>query len=69
MQNKFLYGSFSELCLEAEKNERDLEGLVNDIFTRLSFGDPPSMEQNEDEISIFDEPEPYERFFPDLYIC
>ena len=69
IQNKFLYGSFSELCLEAEKNERDLEGLVNDIFTRLSFGDPPSMEQNEDEISIFDEPEPYERFFPDLYIC
>ena len=68
-RNKFLYGSFSELCLEAEKKERDIDELVNDIFTRLSFGDPPSQEEDEEEISIMDQPEPYERFFPELYIC
>ena len=69
LKNKFLYGSFSELCLEVEKKERDIEGLVNDIFTRLSFGDPPSSEESDEDISIIDEPEPYERFFPELYIC
>ena len=69
LQNKFLYASFTNLCLEAENDQHDLEGLVNNIFSRLSFGEIESSVQSQEEISLMDEPEPYERFFPELYIC
>jgi hypothetical protein len=69
LRNKFLFTSFTDLCLEAENNKHDLEGLVTNIFTKLSFGEVSSASDSDEELSIMDEPEPYERFFPELYIC
>ena len=70
LRKKYLTASFTDLCIEAVENDKhDIEGLVQDIFTRLSFGDIPSEGHDNEEISIMNEPEPYERFFPELYIC
>ena len=68
-RNKFLYASFTDLCKETENNETDLENFVHGLFARLSFGQPDIDTTESKESSVMEDPEPYQRYFPELYTC
>ena len=68
-RNKFLYASFTELCKETENNETDLENFVHGLFARLSFGQTDLYTIESNDSSVMEDPEPYQRYFSELYTC
>ena len=81
MQAKFMYGVFDDLCSINETKGPDLQDYLQDVFSRLSFGEKmygvgncALLEQtvdsanSDDQYRIMEDSEPYGKLFPQLYL-
>ena len=80
MQNKFMYAVFDDLCSINETKGPDLQDYLQDVFSRLSFGEKmygvgsSAIEEqaidsaDSDQYRIMEDSEPYGKLFPQLYL-
>ena len=69
LQEKFLTASLEELTALTSRKGPDMQEFLADFFNRVSFGEAPdSTEEASESSSIMDSKEPYEKFFPELFM-
>ena len=81
MQSKFMHGLFDDLCSMNETKGPDIQDYLQDVFSRLSFGEKMygvgngvMLEQTDDsaisekEYRLMEDNEPYGKLFPQLYL-
>ena len=81
MQNKFMYAVFDDLCSINETKGPDLQDYLQDVFSRLSFGEKMYGVGNcevlgqavdsavsDEQYRIMEDSEPYGKLFPQLYL-
>ena len=81
MQEKFMHAMFDDLCSINETKGPDLQDYLQDVFSRLSFGEKMYGSANlalvdqaadsntgDDNYKIMEDSEPYGKLFPQLYL-
>ena len=81
MQEKFMHAMFDELCSINETKGPDLQDYLQDVFSRLSFGEKMYGSANlalvdqaadsnngDDNYKIMEDSERYGKLFPQLFL-
>lgn len=67
IQDTFLHAEFDELCSLVENQGSDLQSLISHIFATTNIG-VIGADDTLKQRSILEEPEPYEKIFPELFL-
>ena len=84
IQEKFMHAKFEELCSlnESSRKGPDLQDYLQDVFSRLSFGEKMNYghihnrseihtldsSSDDDQYRLMEDSEPYGKLFPQLYL-